>query len=82
MLFFTLSLPRGPGEKARRSPRRDILSSIKTGEVLSDDLVGAVAFDALRPAVPGRHFPRRIDHINRDVMDAFHEHPETLLRSV
>jgi hypothetical protein len=36
----------------------------KAGEMLADNLVGGIAFETLRPAVPGHHPACGIEHID------------------
>src|SRR6185436_14102489 len=52
---------------------------IKPREVLADDLVGAVALDALGAGVPGDHPARGIEHEDGVVPDAVHHQAEALV---
>ncbi len=53
-----------------------VLRRIEVGEVLPDDLVGAVPLDALRAHVPGAHPTVRIEHENGIVLDALDQQAE------
>ena len=47
--------------------------------MLADDLVGAVALEALGAGVPGQDMPLRVEHEDRVVAHALDEQPEALL---
>ncbi len=49
------------------------LGRIKNREVLTQDVTGSVAIDALRTGVPSRHVARRIEDENRVILDALDE---------
>ena len=52
---------------------------IEAREVLADDLVGAVALDALGAGVPGRDVAVGVEHEDRVVLDALDQQAEALL---
>src|SRR5690606_39635637 len=57
----------------------DHLRRIEHGEVLADDLVGAVALDLLGAMVPAHHPALGVEHEDRVVAHAFHQQAEALL---
>ncbi len=48
--------------------------------MLSGDLVGPVAEDALGAGVPGRHHPAGVQHEDRVIADALHQEPVAVER--
>jgi len=53
-----------------------ILRDMKTRQMLADDLLGAVALEALRAGVPTGDPPRQIQHEDGVISDPFHQQPE------
>ncbi len=58
-----------------------IFVAIKTGVMLSDNLLGKISLDALRSAVPAGDEPFRVQHENRVVGDAFDQQAKSLFAS-
>ncbi len=56
----------------------DGLLGVEAGEVLADDLLGPVALDALRPAVPGGDPALRVEHEDGVVLDALDHQAEAI----
>src|SRR6185437_6097479 len=78
-LELHLARAAGSRELVPRSVRDDVLGSIEIGEVAAEDLLRAVAGDALGPCIPGAHEPARIEHEERVIVHALDEEPEALL---
>ena len=73
------SLARGGLERAARHARCPVLLGVEAREMLADDLVGAVALDALGAGIPVRDLALRVEHVDRVVGDALHQQAEPLL---
>jgi hypothetical protein len=56
----------------------DVLGKVEARDVLSDDLVRPVSFDALRTVVPGDDVPVRSEHEDRVVLYALHQQAKAL----
>src|SRR5690606_23781395 len=56
-----------------------VLGGVEAGEVPADDLLGAVALDALRARIPVGDAPGRIEHEDRIVGDALDQQAEVAL---
>jgi hypothetical protein len=70
----------GAGERRLRQAARTVLGGVELGEIAADDLVGAVALDALGARVPARHPPPAVEQVNGTIGDARHQQPELLVR--
>ena len=62
-----------------RLARFDILGLIKAGEMLTDDLGGAVARDSLRTLVPAHDPALGVEHQDRVVLDSLNQPPKLFL---
>src|SRR5919112_2539853 len=56
-----------------------VLIGVADREVLSDDLLGLVALDALGSRVPGGDTPLCVEHEDRVVVDAFNQQTKAFL---
>ena len=63
----------------RGQPAGQRLGRVEPGEMAADDLVGAIALEALRAGVPGENVPLGIEHEDRVVAHAVHEEAKALL---
>src|SRR5579883_1502978 len=70
------AFPRRRMKRARRRSRRAVGLGIKTREMVPDDFVGCIAFDALRAGIPAYDISVRIQHEDRIVRHAADELPE------
>src|SRR5204862_7408064 len=71
-----LPLLGGFTQHLRRRAGALFLLGVKARKVLPDDLVGAVALDALRAAIPSRHPTLGVEHIDRVVGDRLDQDAE------
>ena len=71
-----LPLLGGFTQHLRRRAGALFLLGVKARKVLPDDLVGAVALDALRAAIPGGDSALRIEHVDRIIGDRFDQDAE------
>src|SRR5262249_37719586 len=65
-----MTVPRRHSQVMLRPSRGHIFSRIETGEVLPDNLVGAVLLYLLRPVIPGHDTSIRVKEIDRVFFDA------------
>jgi hypothetical protein len=79
---FEPSLSPGGFKRVLRDARFAILLCIEPREVLSDDFVGAVAFDALRPEIPVGDIAAEVQQVNCVVANALHKQPELFFAPV
>src|SRR5438105_2469066 len=63
-LLFVRSFPRGDFERLLRQTLLALFLGVEDGEMLADDLVGLVAFDAPGAGVPARDAALRIEHVD------------------
>src|SRR5690606_11463259 len=72
-------VPRRDGQLRLGPPRAEGLLRIERRKVLSDDLRGSIALDALRADVPADDVPLRIQAEDRVILHAIHEQPKQVL---
>src|SRR5215208_5271249 len=78
--FFLVAALRGrDAQLFVRVPAFDVLIGVEDREVLSDDLLGLIALDALGAWIPGGDVPFGVEHEDGVVLDALHQEPEALL---
>src|SRR5690606_14289032 len=75
---FVLTLLRRDAERMLRRMSRAVFVRIENGEVFADDLFARVALDALRARIPCVDEAGRVDHVDRNVLDAEYELQELL----
>ena len=71
--------PLGLGELVLRQLASECVRRIEHREVVADDLIGAVALEALCPGVPGVHPTVRIEQEDGVVSDRLDEEAKTFL---
>lgn len=72
-LLLEAALGCGNMQSTGRQIRRAILSGVEPGEMLSDDLVGCITFEALGAWVPARNIPSWVEHIDCVIDDRLNE---------
>jgi hypothetical protein len=79
-LAFEAAVAPRAGERRLRHAARTVLGDVELREMPADDLVGAVALDALGAGVPARHAPGAVQQVNGVVGDARDQQAELLVR--
>ncbi len=52
---------------------------IETGKILADNFLAAISLHARRAGIPAHHASFKIEHVNRVILYAVEEQPESLL---
>ena len=78
-LALVAALPRGDLQRAGRDAGGAILRHVELREMAADNLLRPVTFDAFAAEVPVCDVAPRVDHVDRVIGDALHQHAELLL---
>jgi hypothetical protein len=66
-------------QRPLRHPVPAIFLSVEAREVLTQDFVGRVSLDPLRPSIPTRHVAVRVEHVDRVIGHALDKDPKLAL---
>ena len=78
-LTFISALADGSFQRLLRQAVPAIMLSVEAGDVLTQDFVGRVSFDPLRPSIPARHVAIRVEHVDRVIGHALDKDPKLSL---